>query len=101
MEQKIIYKILILTSNSFVDLSAPLYLLELATKENKSGNTRLADDFLLLIMPLIRKGNSNTFLNDSLFTSMLHLLSKVNWKVVLEKIINFDSFKREIKATYF
>ena len=49
VEQRIIYKILILTYKSFVDLSAPLYLRELVKKKNKSANTRLADDSLLLV----------------------------------------------------
>ena len=64
VEQRIIYKILILTYKSFVDLSAPLYLRELVKKKNKSANTRLADDSPLLVVPPISKGSSNTFLND-------------------------------------
>ena len=43
VEQRIIYKILILTYKSFIDLSAPLYLRELVKKKKKSANTRLAD----------------------------------------------------------
>ena len=65
MEQRIIYKILILTYKSFVYLSAPLYLRELVEKKNKSANTRLADDSLLLVVPLISKGSSNTFFERS------------------------------------
>ena len=81
------------------DPSAPLYLRELVKEKNKSANTRLADDSLLLVVPSISKGSSNTFLNDRLF--MLHLLSGTNWMVVLEKNTNFDSFKREIKTTLY
>ena len=87
VEQRIIYKILILTYKSFVDLTAPLYLRELVKKKNKLANTRLADDSLLLVVPPISKGSSNTFLNDCLF--MLHLLSGTNWMVVLEKLLIF------------
>ena len=47
VEQRIIYKILILTYKSFVDLSVLLYLRDLVKKKNKSANTRLADDSLL------------------------------------------------------
>ena len=65
MEQRIIYKILILTYKSFVDLSAPLYLRELVKKKNKSANTRLAVDSLLLVVPPISKGSSNTFFERS------------------------------------
>ena len=51
VEQRIIYKILILTYKSFVDLSDPLYLRELVKKKNKSAYTRLSDDSLLLVVP--------------------------------------------------
>ena len=44
-----------------MDLSAPLYLRELVKKNNKSANTRQADDSLLLVVPPISKGSSNTF----------------------------------------
>ena len=53
-EQRIIYKILILTYKSFVDLPVPLYLRELVKKKNKSANTRLADDYLLLVVAPIK-----------------------------------------------
>ena len=67
VEQRIIYKILILTYKSFVDLSALLYLRELVKKKNKSANTRLADDSLLLVVPQISEGSStcNTFFERS------------------------------------
>ena len=61
VEQRIIYRILILTYKSFVDLSASLYLRELVKKKNKSANTRLADDSLLLVVLLISEGSFNTF----------------------------------------
>ena len=82
-----------------MDLSALLYLRELVKKKSKSANTRLADDSLLLVMPPMSKGSSNTFFNDCLF--MLHLLSGINWMIVFEKLNNFDSFKRESKTTLF
>ena len=85
VEPRIIYKISILTYKSFVDLSALLYLRELVNKKYKSANIRLAYDSLLLVVPPISKGSSNTFLNDRLF--MLHLLSGTNWMVVLEKLL--------------
>ena len=67
-----------------MDLSAPLHLRELVKRKNKSANTRLTDDSLLLVVPPISKGSSNKFLNDHLF--MLHLLNGINWTVVIEKL---------------
>ena len=100
VEQRIIYKILILTYKSFVDLCVPLYLRELVKKTHKSANTRLADDSLLLVVPPINKGSSNTFLNDRLF--ILHAPTKLNkLDGRIRKNTNFDSFKREIKTTLF
>ena len=99
MEQRIIYKILILTYTSFVDLSAPLYLRELVKKKNKSANTRLADDSLLLVVPPISKGSSNTFFERSFIYAAPTEWNKLDGRI--RKITNFDSFKREIKATVF
>ena len=38
-----------------------MYLRDLVKKKNKSANTRLAGDSLLLVVPPISKGSSNTF----------------------------------------
>ena len=51
IEQRIIYKILILTFKAFVDHTAPLYLSELVKKKSSSTNTRSANDDLLLVIP--------------------------------------------------
>ena len=61
VEQRIIYKILIVTYKFIVDLSAPLYLRELVKKKNKSANTLLTDGSLLLVVPPISKGSPITF----------------------------------------
>ena len=98
VEQRIIYKILILTYKSFVDLSAPLYLRELVKKKNKSANTRLADDSLLLVPP-INKGSSHTFFERSFIYTAPTELNKLDGRI--RKITNIDSFKREIKTTLF
>ena len=100
VEQRIIYNILILTYNTFLDLSASLYLRELVKKKNKAANTRLADDFLLLVPP-ISKGSSDTFLNDHLFMLHLHCTEWNKLHGRIRKITNFDPFKREIKTTLF
>ena len=99
VEQRIIYKILILTYKSFVDLSAPLYLRELVKKKNKSANTRLADDSLLLVVPPISKGSSNTCFERSYIYAAPTEWNKLDGRI--RKITNFDSFKREIKTTLF
>ena len=99
MEQRIIYKILILTYKSFVDLSVPLYLRELVKKKNKSANTRLADDSLLLVVPPISKGSSNRFFEQSFIYAAPTEWNKLDRRI--RKITKFDSFKREIKTTFF
>ena len=99
MEQRIIYKIPILTYKSFVDLSAPLYLRELVKKKNKSANARLADDSLLLVVPPISKGSSNTFFGRSFIYAAPTEWNKLDGRI--RKFFNFDSFKREIKTTLF
>ena len=99
VEQRIIYKILILTYKSFVDLSAPLYLRDLVKKKNKSANTRLADDSLLLVVPPISKGSSNTFFERSFIYAAPTEWNKLDGRI--RKITNFDSFKREINTTLF
>ena len=99
MEQGIIYKILILTYKSFADLSASLYLCELVKKKNKSANTRLTDDSLLLVEPPISKGSSNTFFERSFIYAAPTEWNKLDGRI--RKITNFDSFKHEIKTTLF
>ena len=99
MEQRIIYKILILTYKSFVDVSDPLYLRELVKKKNKSANTRLADGSLLLVVLPISKGSSNTFFERSFIYAAPTKWSKLDG--CIRKITNFDSLKREIKRTLF
>ena len=71
----------------------------LVKKENKSANTRLADDSFLLVVSPISKGSPNTFLGDLSF--MLHLRSGINWMATLENLLIFDSFKRELKTILF
>ena len=66
IEQRIVFKILILTYKAFVDHSAPVYLSELLNKKSISANTWSAnDDFLLVhVIPSISRICSYTFLND-------------------------------------
>ena len=99
MEQRIIYKILILTYKSFLDLSALLYLRKLVKRKNKSANTRLADDSLLLVVQPISKGSSNSFFERSFIYA-----APTEWNILdgrIRKMTNFDSFKCEIKTTLY
>ena len=99
VEQRIIYKILILIYKSFVDLSAPLYLRELAKKKNKSANTRLADDSLLLVVLPISKGSSNTFFERSFIYA-----APAEWKKLDSRVRNLlivTHLNVKLKQPYF
>ena len=76
IEQRIIYKIFILTFKAFVDHTTPMYLSELVKKKSSSTNTRSASDDLLLVIPPLNRHCSNTFLKDLL--TLQHLLSGIN-----------------------
>ena len=76
-----------------------MYLRDLVKKKNKSANTRLVDDSLLLVVPPISKGNSNTFFELSFIYAATTEWNKLDGRI--RKITNFDSFKREIKTTLF
>ena len=84
---------------SFVDLSAPLYLRGLVKKKNKSANTRLAHDSLLLVLQPISKDSSNTFFERSFIYAAPTEWNKLDGRI--RKITNFDSFKRDIKKLCF
>ena len=61
IERRIVYRILILTYEAFVDHSAPVYLSKLLNKKSTSANTRSANDNFLLVIPPINRICSNTF----------------------------------------
>ena len=61
IQDRIIYTILMLTYKSYYNI-APPYLCVLSNKKESHVNTRLGTDHHLLIMPLISKDCSNTFL---------------------------------------
>ena len=65
VEQRIIYKILILILKAFVDLSARMYLSELVKKKGSSTNTRSANNDLLLVIRPLSRNCSNTFFERS------------------------------------
>ena len=64
IQDRITYKILMLTYKSYYNI-APTYLCELISRRESSVNTRLGADHHQLIMPPISKDCSNTFLERS------------------------------------
>ena len=63
IEERIVYKLLILTFKAFIDRTAPLYLCELIEQQKSSTNTRtrLANDAFLLKLPPPSSNCSDTF----------------------------------------
>ena len=51
IEERIVYKWVILTFTAFNDRIAPMYLCELIEQQKSSTNTRLADDAFPLKLP--------------------------------------------------
>ena len=99
IEQRIIYKILILTFKAFVDHTAPLYLSELMEKKSSSTNTRSANDDLLLVIPPLSRNCSNTF-----FERSFNFAAPTEWNRLdkrIRRISNLNTFKSEIKTILF
>ena len=99
IEQRIIYKILILTFKAFVDHTAPLYLSELVKKKSSSTNTRSANDDLLLVIPPLSRNCSNTF-----FERSFNFAAPTEWNRLdkrIRRISNLNTFKSEIKTIMF
>ena len=67
IEERIVYKLLILTFKAFIDRIAPLYLCELIEQQKSSTNTctRLANDAFLLKLPPPSRNCSDTFFDRS------------------------------------
>ena len=99
IEQRIIYKILILTFKAFVDHTAPMYLSELVKKKSSSTNTRSANDHLLLVIPPLSRNCSNTF-----FERSFNFAAPTEWNRLdkrIRRISNLNTFKSEIKTILF
>ena len=95
IEQRIIYKILVLIFKAFVDHSAPLYLSELVKKKSSSTNTRSANDDLLLVIPPLSRNCSNTFFERSFNFEAPTELNRLDKRI--QSISNLNTFKPEIK----
>ena len=88
IEQRIIYKILILTFKAFVDHTAPMYLSELVKKKSSSTNTRSANDDLLLVIPPLSRNCSNTF-----FERSFNFAAPTEWNRLDKRIRRISNLK--------
>ena len=86
-----------LTYTSYCNI-APTYLCELISLKESSVNTRLGADYHQLIIPLVSKDCSNTFLECSFIYA-----AQCKWNKLSECIrtSNFDSFRKIIKTIIF
>ena len=96
IQDRIIYKMLMLTYKSYYNM-APPYLCELINKKESHVNTRLGTDHHQLIMPPISKDCSNTFLERSFIYA-----APCEWNKLSEHIrtSNFDCSGRVLKQCY-
>ena len=97
IQDRITYKILMLTYKSYYNISL-IYLCELISRRESSVNMRLGSDQLQLIMPPISKDCSNTFLERSFIYAV-----PCEWNKLSECIrtSTFDSFRKSVKQCYF
>ena len=97
IQDRIIYKMLMLTYKSYYNM-APPYLCELINKKESHVNTHLGTDHHQLIMPPISKDCSNTFLERSFIYA-----APCEWNKLSEHIrtSNFDCFRKSVKTMLF
>ena len=101
IEERIVYKLLILTLKAFIDRTAPLYLCELIEQQKSSTNTRtrLANDAFLLKLPPPSSNCSDTFFDRSFTYGAPYEWNKLDERV--RRLSNFNMFKSEIKTVLF
>ena len=101
IEERIVYKLLILTFKAFIDRTAPLYLCELIEQQKGSTNTRtrLAIDAFLLKLPPPSRNCSDTFFDRSFTYGAPYEWNKLDERV--RRLSNFNLFKSEIKTVLF
>ena len=97
IQDRITYKILMLTYKSYYNI-ALTYLCELISRRESSVNTRLEADHHQLIMPPISKNCSNTFLERSFIYT-----APCEWNKFSECIrtSTFGSFRKSVKTMLF
>ena len=96
IQDRIIYKMLMLTYKSYYNMALP-YLCELINKKESHLNTRLGTDHHQLIMAPISKDCSNTFLERSFIYA-----APCEWNKLSEHIrtSNFDCFRKSVKTIW-
>ena len=103
IEERIVYKLLILTFKAFIDRTAPapLYLCELIEQQKSSSNTRtrLANDAFLLKLPPPSRNCSDTFFERSFPYGAPYEWNKLDEHV--RRLSNFNMFKSDIKTVLF
>ena len=101
IEERIVYKLLILTFKAFIDRTAPLYLCELIEQQKSSTNTRtrLANDAFLLKLPPPSRNCSDTFFYRSFTYGAPYEWNKLDERV--RWLSNINLFKSEIKTVLF
>ena len=84
IEERIVYKLLMLTFNAFNDHTAPLYLCELIEQQKSSTNTRtrLANDAFLLKLSPPSRNCSDTFFVCSFTDGVPYEWNKLDERVV-------------------
>ena len=92
IQDRITYKILMLTYKSYYNI-APTCLCELISRKESSVNTQLGADHRQLIMPPISKDCSNTFLERSFIYAAL-----CEWNKLSEHIrtSNVDCYRKSV-----
>ena len=97
IQDRITYKLLMLTYKSYYDM-APPYLCELINKKESLVDTCLGTDHHQLIMPPISKDCSKTFLERSFIYA-----APSDWNKLIEHIrtSNFDYFRKSVKTMLF
>ena len=101
IEERIVYKLLILPFKAFIDRTAPLYLCELIEQQKSSTNTRtrLANYPFLLKLPPPSRNCSDTFFDRSFTYGAPCEWNKLDERV--RRLSNFNMFKSKIKTVLF
>ena len=96
IEERILYKQLIITFKAFIDRAAPLYMCELIEQQKSSTNTRtrLANDAFRNC-----RNCSDTFFGRSFTYGAPYEWNKLDERV--RRLSNFNLFKFEIKTLLF
>ena len=101
IEERIVYKLLILTFKAFIDRTAPLYLCELIEQQKSSTNTRtrLANDAFLLKLPPPSRNCSDTFFERSFAYGAPYEWNKLDERV--RRLSTLTCLSLKLRRCYF